>query len=96
MVADTILVVAVGILALLGFVVYRAKPAYFKLSAGIWKVITLNVELHSATSAEPAKPTPDEEQQALPDGEHRAIPPSDEPRALPVGSDGEPTGPPSA
>lgn len=95
MVTVTILVVAVGILALLGFVVYRAKPAYFKLSAGIWKVITLNVELHSATSAEPAKPPPDQEQQTLPDGKLKALPPLEEPRALPVGSDGEPTLPPS-
>jgi hypothetical protein len=55
--------VIIGILVLLGYVVHRARPRRFRLSAGVWKILTLNVEVDSGPDSE--KP---------PEGEHRALP----------------------
>jgi hypothetical protein len=93
MVAVVVLVVAVGILVLLGYVVHRAKPTRFKLSAGVWKVLTLNVEVDSGPDTDAEKP-PDgrhralqeREPKTLPGGERPALPPGDT-GALPTGSD---------
>jgi hypothetical protein len=73
MVAVTVLVVVVGILVLLGYVVHRARPTRFKLNAGLWKVLTLNVEVDSAPGTSVEKP-PDGEPRELTEGKHRALP----------------------
>lgn len=72
MVADTVLVAVIGILVLLGYVVYRVHPKRFKLTIeGGWKQIKLNVEADSGPGADAQKPAdgrhpplPDEEQKA--------------------------------
>ncbi len=61
-----VLVIVIGILALLAFVVHRAKPKRFKLSAGLWKILILNVEVDSGSDVE-----------KLPEGKHRALPGSE-------------------
>lgn len=90
MVAVVALVVAVGILLLLGYIVHRAKPTKFKLTAGVWKILTFNVEVESEPGTSPEKP-PDGRHRAMTADGPKALPPPDEPKALPVGSDGEAT-----
>jgi hypothetical protein len=91
MVVVVVLVVAVGILALLGYVVHRAKPTRFKLSAGVWKVLTLNVEVDSEPDADAEKPA-EGRRSALTESEPKELPDS-EPKALPhAGSKALPKG----
>jgi hypothetical protein len=71
------LVVIIGILLLLGFVVYRARPHRFRLSAGVWKILTLSVEVDSGPGNDAQEPDggstvrreiPASEVKALPEG----------------------------
>jgi len=77
------LVVIIGILLLLGYVVHRARPSRFRLNAGVWKILTLNVEVDSGPEARvegpPGEPRP------FPDGGQPALPQAEEPKALPTG-----------
>jgi hypothetical protein len=94
MVAVTILVAVIGVLALLGFVVYRIDPKRFKLTIeGGWKQVRLNVEADSGPGTYAEKPpegliraVAENEPKELPDGERPALPPGEQ-RASPTGSD---------
>jgi hypothetical protein len=77
MVAVTILIAVIGILALLGFAVHRINPKRFKLSAGVWKVLTLNVEVDSGSGTDVEKPPNVATLTALPE--------ADQQKALPKG-----------
>jgi hypothetical protein len=78
-------VVAVGILALLFYVVYVVKPKRVKVSARVWKLGEMNLEA-DGESSEPGKPPgeiahpesrpalPGNGLKALPGGEQKTLP----------------------
>jgi hypothetical protein len=88
MVTVIVLVAVIGILLLLGYVVYRIDPKRFRLTIeGGWKRITLSVEADSVP-ATGAEALPDQRHRALHDGERAARKelPVSEVMALPEGT----------